>query len=115
VAGAVAPPRLDLTNEDLLRAHIHAIWLAETGIDLKDTLKEILDMNGDPPSLELLPEIRQQAESVTARQAARQRAERILRTIPDVVDPDGLLEVTMQNIIRAFDATSGRCRRSYWP
>ena len=31
VAGAVAPPRLDLANEDLVRAHVHAIWLAETG------------------------------------------------------------------------------------
>jgi ATP-dependent helicase YprA (DUF1998 family) len=114
VAGAVTPPRLDLSNEELLRAHIHAIWLAETGIDLKDTLKEILDMNGDPPRLELLPEIRQQAESVTARQAARQRAERVLKTIPDVVDSDGLLEVTMQNIVRAFDATCERWRGLYW-
>lgn len=114
VAGAVAPPRLDLSNEDLLRAHIHAIWLAETGIDLKDTLKEILDMNGDPPSLMLLPEIRQQAESVTARQAARQRAERVLKTIPDVMDPEGLLEVTMQNVVRAFDDTCERWRGLYW-
>lgn len=114
VAGAVAPPRLDLSNQDLLRAHIHAIWLAETGIDLKDTLKEILDMSGEPPSLALLPEIRQQAESSTARAAARGRAERILRTIPDVTDPDGLLEVTMQNVVRAFDATCERWRGLYW-
>lgn len=114
VAGAVAPPRLDLSNEDLLRAHIHAIWLAETGIDLKSTLKEILDMNGEPPSLALLPEIRQQAESSTARAATRQRAERILRTIPDVVDPAGLLEVTIQNVVRAFDDTCERWRSLYW-
>ena len=33
VAGAVAPPRLDLANEDLVRSHVHAIWLAETGLD----------------------------------------------------------------------------------
>lgn len=114
VAGAVTPPRLDLSNEELLRAHIHAIWLAETGIDLKDTLKEILDMNGDPPPLALLPEIRQQAESVTVRSAARQRAERVLKTIPDVADPDGLLEVTMQNSVRAFDAACERWRGLYW-
>ena len=31
VAGSVAPPRLDLANEDLIRSHVHAIWLAETG------------------------------------------------------------------------------------
>ena len=34
VAGAVAPPRLDLANEDLVRSHVHAIWLAETGLKL---------------------------------------------------------------------------------
>ena len=29
VAGAVAPPRLELGNQDLVRAHAHAIWLVE--------------------------------------------------------------------------------------
>lgn len=32
--GVVRSPRLDLGNEDLVRAHIHAIWLAKTGLDL---------------------------------------------------------------------------------
>jgi hypothetical protein len=113
VSGAVAPPRLDLSNEDLLRAHIHAIWLAETGIDLKDTLKEILDMNGDPPSLALLLEVRQQAESTTAKQAARQRAERVLATISEHLNIDEFLDVTMQNISRAFDAACERWRGLY--
>jgi len=114
VAGAVTPPRLDLSNEDLLRAHIHAIWLAETGIDLKDTLKEILAMTGDPPLLELLPEIRHQADSMTARSAARQRAEQVLKTIAEVRDAPGLLEVTMANIVHAFDQTCERWRGLYW-
>ncbi len=114
VSGAVAPPRLDLTNQDLLRAHIHAIWLAETGIDLHDTLKEILDMNGEPPSLELLDEIRQQAESKTAGQAARQRAERVLKSVVDLTDAESLLEATMQNVVQAFDATCTRWRGLYW-
>jgi ATP-dependent helicase YprA (DUF1998 family) len=114
VAGAVAPPRLDLTNEDLLRAHLNAIWLSETGIDLKDTLKEILDMGGDPPPLNLLPEVRQQAESTTARQAARQRGANMLRTIPDLENPDGLLDTAMTNVVQAFDATCDRWRGLYW-
>ena len=29
VAGAVAPPRLELGNQDLVRAHAHAIWLVD--------------------------------------------------------------------------------------
>jgi len=32
VSGSVAPPRIDLTNEDLLRSHVQAVWLAETQV-----------------------------------------------------------------------------------
>ena len=35
VAGQVQPPRLDLANEDLVRAHVHAVWLAETDLNLE--------------------------------------------------------------------------------
>jgi ATP-dependent helicase YprA (DUF1998 family) len=51
VAGQVVPPRLDLANEDLVRAHLHAVWLAETGQSLGVSLREILDLDGSPPSL----------------------------------------------------------------
>lgn len=57
VGGSVAPPRLDLTNEDLLRSHVHAIWLAETGQDLGGSLTEILDVAGDQPTLDVLPDV----------------------------------------------------------
>lgn len=29
VAGQVQPPRLDFANEDLIRSHVHALWMAE--------------------------------------------------------------------------------------
>jgi hypothetical protein len=29
VAGAVAPARLDLGNEELVRAHVDSVWLAQ--------------------------------------------------------------------------------------
>ena len=67
VAGAVTPPRLDLANEDLVRAHVHAVWLAETGLSLGTSLKDVLDLAGDQPSLELLP-------SVAALDRSRRRA-----------------------------------------
>ena len=55
VAGAVSPPRLDLANEDLVRAHVHAIWLAETGEWLGNSLTDLLDVEGANPSLTMLP------------------------------------------------------------
>src|SRR5262249_3271084 len=49
-------PRLDLANEDLVRSHVHAIWLAETGQDLGGSLTDILDASGDKPRCGLLPQ-----------------------------------------------------------
>ncbi|MFC0315796.1 DEAD/DEAH box helicase [Gordonia phosphorivorans] len=47
VAGSVAAPRLDLTNEALLASHLHALWLSETGADLRSRMPQLLDV-GDP-------------------------------------------------------------------
>jgi superfamily II DNA/RNA helicase/tRNA A-37 threonylcarbamoyl transferase component Bud32/very-short-patch-repair endonuclease len=44
VAGAVAPPRLDLANEDLVRSHVQAIWLAESGLKLGRAIPDIIDI-----------------------------------------------------------------------
>ncbi|WP_445186992.1 DEAD/DEAH box helicase [Pseudonocardia sp. Cha107L01] len=44
VAGAVAPPRLELGNQDLVRAHAHAIWLVVIGLDLKASMTDLLDV-----------------------------------------------------------------------
>jgi superfamily II DNA or RNA helicase len=47
VAGAVRPPRIDLGNEDLIKAHVHAIWLAKIRISLGSSIAEILELNLD--------------------------------------------------------------------
>ena len=77
VSGKVNPPRLDLTNEDLLRAHVHAIWLAESGMDLGSSLKDILDLSGENPTLELLPSKRADVDAPAPR--LRAKARRLLK------------------------------------
>jgi len=57
VAGAVSTPRLDLGNEDLVLAHVQAIWLAETGLDLGSPLRQVLDVKGNPSTLPLLASV----------------------------------------------------------
>lgn len=47
VAGIVSPPKLELGNEDLIRAHIYSIWLAQTGFELGDSMNQILDLEQD--------------------------------------------------------------------
>ncbi|MCS7265701.1 MAG: DEAD/DEAH box helicase [Armatimonadetes bacterium] len=54
VAGQVRPPRLDLTSEDLIATHLHAIWLAKTGVSLGQSVDNVLELNEPYP---LRPEV----------------------------------------------------------
>src|SRR5205807_8879397 len=45
--GFAAPPRLDLGSEELLRAHVHAVWLSGTGQSLGRSVMNIVD-TGSP-------------------------------------------------------------------
>jgi hypothetical protein len=65
----------------LIRAHVQAVWLAETGANLKRSLKDILDIGGEPPPLTLLDGILTDIGSEPARRRARERAVRVLESI----------------------------------
>lgn len=81
VAGAVTPPRLDITNEDLLRAHVHAVWLAESGLSLGKSLKDLLDISGDNPTLHVLDFVQNALNSEDARKKTFQRTKMILSEV----------------------------------
>ncbi|WP_448382467.1 DEAD/DEAH box helicase [Desulfosoma sp.] len=51
VAGSVRAPRLDLTNEALIRAHVQAEWLAQVGLPLRQSVQEVIEIG----HLESLP------------------------------------------------------------
>lgn len=81
VSGQVAPPQLDLANEDLVRAHVHAIWLAESGVSLGSALTDLLDVEGEDPTLELRASVRTQIENSQLRERTKTRAEEVLAAI----------------------------------
>jgi superfamily II DNA/RNA helicase/very-short-patch-repair endonuclease len=118
VAGQVAPPQLDLANEDLVRAHVHAIWLAETGTSLKNSLTELLDVSGDSPTLELLPGVRGDLESAAARDRGRERATSVLAAVREELSAagwfdEGWLDRVLANAALAFDQACERWRALY--
>ena len=47
VAGSVRPPRLDLANEALMRAHAHAVWLAQVPLPLGQSVEQVIDTELD--------------------------------------------------------------------
>ena len=118
VGGSVAPPRLDLTNEDLVRSHIHAIWLAETGQDLRGSLTDVLDVGGDNPSLELLPEVRERLGNPAAALRAVGRAETTLAGMTkDLARApwwrEGWIEDAVERAPQGFDDACRRWRDLY--
>ncbi|WP_424921216.1 protein kinase domain-containing protein [Streptomyces sp. wa1] len=86
VSGQVAPPRLDLANEDLVRSHLQGIWLAETGMKLGRAIPDVVDVAYDPDggdrpdphmALALLPHI----HDLSLDEDARRRAIATARTV----------------------------------
>ena len=115
VAGAVSPPRLDLANEDLVRAHVNAVWLAETGEWLGNSLTDLLDVEGINPTLQLLPSKRAGLSKKGAIDLARKKADSILATITDELDgaswyKEGWLQQTLDHTIHAFEDACDRWR-----
>ena len=116
VAGAVNPPNIDLANEDLIRSHLQAVWLAETGILLGSSVRDVLDRE-KPDTLPLHDEIAEQIRSPRAVSDASVRAQRILSTLtPDLSRQaapwytDTWLANAMNSADRRFDDAFGRWR-----
>ena len=118
VAGQVAPPRLDLANEDLIRAHVHAVWLAESGMSLGRSLKDLLDVSGEPPTLELLASKKADVNDAEPRRRALLSAQRVLGTLS--ADLQGAswwsptwLEDVVSSVGLQIDAACNRWRSLY--
>ena len=118
VVGAVSPPRLDLANEDLVRAHIQAIWLTETGQSLGRSLKDVLDVEGEEPSLELRDWVHASFADEGARRRTRVRAGRVLASVEEELRgapwyKEGWLDEVLDGVERAFDRSCDRWRTLY--
>lgn len=79
VHGVVRPPSIDLTNPDLVDSHLNAEWLAATGVALKASIAENLDMK--EPTKPLLKEYADQLTSESAGKAAEARLAAILSAL----------------------------------
>jgi ATP-dependent helicase YprA (DUF1998 family) len=118
VAGAVRPPRLDLGNEDLIRSHVHSVWLAETGQDLHDSLRDLLELEGDPPSLSVAESVLANLQSTSSRRRAEARIMHIIDSISDELSDtawyrDEWLHETLDQAVRRFDEACERWRGLY--
>ncbi|RME75099.1 MAG: DUF1998 domain-containing protein, partial [Chloroflexi bacterium] len=115
VSGRVVPPRLELGNEELVRAHVHAIWLAKTGQSLQDSITEILDVTqpGYPLRDDVAHFIRL---SDVRKQECLEEARRVLAAA-DLSHTGWYSEEWLRRVIedapRAFDRAFDRWRELY--
>ncbi|WP_222850191.1 DEAD/DEAH box helicase [Allosaccharopolyspora coralli] len=116
VAGKVQPPRLDLANEDLVRSHVHAIWLAETGRKLGTSMSDLLDL--DLPEFPIIDEVRADLSDADAQRRALAAAEHMLKPLYEQFGqeawwhPQWVAEAVEQALV-AFDAACTRWRQLY--
>jgi ATP-dependent helicase YprA (DUF1998 family)/very-short-patch-repair endonuclease len=117
VSGAVTPPRIDLTNMDLLRSHVYAIWLAESGMKLGSSLKDILDLT-DPVNLPCQDHILESLKDHRIRVKARAKAQAALNDfLPELEETDWWsdhwLESTLDQVEIQFNQACDRWRTLY--
>ncbi|WP_433803399.1 DEAD/DEAH box helicase [Actinomycetospora sp. CA-084318] len=115
VAGVVSPPRLELGNEDLVRAHAHAVWLVHTGLDLKASMVELLDI--DEPGQPLRAEVLTATRNGRAAEDAARHVQSLLAATPEVSEApwwrDDWVEAVVREAPQRFDGAVGRWRGLY--
>jgi serine/threonine protein kinase len=127
VSGQVAPPRLDLANEDLVRSHVQGIWLAETGMKLGSTIPDVVDVSYDPhggdrPDPRMPLPLLQDVRDLSLDEDARRRAVTAARTVlaPLIAEfatstwwYDEWIEDRIERAPRTFDASFDRWRQLF--
>ncbi|MBN9794432.1 DEAD/DEAH box helicase [Pseudonocardia sp. TMWB2A] len=115
VAGAVAPPRLELGNQDLVRAHAHAVWLVETGLDLRSSMTELVDVDlaGQP----LHDDVRSRVHDPGAAARAQERITALLAAATPVAESswwrEDWVSRTVTEAAARFDHALDRWRGLY--
>jgi superfamily II DNA/RNA helicase len=116
VAGTVAPPRLDLTNEALLASHLHALWLSETGADLRSRMPELLDIS--QPEMPVTSGLLKSLENPDAARRAMARARQLIAPLEDELRAtawwhEEWSDAVISSAAEGFDRACERWRQLY--
>ena len=121
VAGAVAPPRIDLRNRDLIRTHVHAIWMEAARPNLGRTLTAVLDLDpaqGERLSLPVKEVLGEELRNPVHRGIARAKADAVIAEIRSELERtawfhDQWVDEVLAQVERSFDAACDRWRGLY--
>ncbi|MBI5528738.1 MAG: DEAD/DEAH box helicase [Deltaproteobacteria bacterium] len=117
VAGSVRPPRLDLANEALLRAHLHAAWLSQVRLPMRQSIEEVVDTAQE--ALPLSENAAVQIElSVASKAELRDRVARIIAPDAGLLSSapwfsDGWLDTVLAEAPKEFGRAFNRWRELF--
>jgi Lhr-like helicase len=117
VAGSVRPPRLDLANEALLRAHVHAVWLSRVRLPLGQSIEQVIDTELDGLPLRTDPAHQIQL-GTAARHELHEQVRQILASDERLREAaswfsDDWIERVIEEAPREFDRAFDRWRELY--
>jgi Lhr-like helicase len=109
VSGIVRPPAIELANRDLVRAHLHAVWLAESGKELAPDIPHVLDLSD-----EALP-VQEEVANAFAAPDLERRASTAMKRVLDSIDAELTPEAAPWAADRAAfaDATADGAAREF--
>jgi ATP-dependent helicase YprA (DUF1998 family)/very-short-patch-repair endonuclease len=120
VAGVVTPPRIDIANRDLIRSHIHAVWMAIAKPHLGQTLTQVLDLSPEDGKLPLPVQdaILKDLRNPHHRSRALERAQRLMESIRDELASapwfhESWVKDILDQLERSFDGACDRWRSLY--
>lgn len=120
VSGSVAPPRIDLRNRDLVRSHIHAIWMEAAKPELGKTLTTVLELTPDDGKLPLPVKeaLTQELRNPMSRAAALAKANALVSSLQSELSTaawfhDRWVVEVLEQIERSFDSACERWRSLY--
>lgn len=119
VHGQVNAPTLDLANRELVQSHLQAIWLAETGKKLGNSIRDLLDME-KPQDLPLTADLSDELSKPAAQRKAHERGLAVLGMLKDELTPERAPwftptwpESVFQRAFKEFDSALNRWRDLY--
>ncbi len=120
VAGSVTPPRIDIRNRDLVRAHVHAAWMEMAKPDLGKTLTMVLDVSPADGKFPLFVKaaLTGELKNPVHRATALARANQLVASIREELSTaawfhDNWTREVFDQIERAFDTSCERWRSLY--
>lgn len=115
VSGSVSPPKIDLTNKELLESHLHSLYLSKAGIDeVNNSILDLIEINNELPLKENV--VIQLKLGVESKKEVKSIFNKIIKDIKEDFDlklPDDWIDILINNAPSSFDRSLNRWRTMY--